>query len=170
VEFEEAVGHHGEIGHHVVGAEEPAERDHHGGNIGVAALFEIIEFPLGLFAPMPGVLEGGDLRVGLMPLRCFEEHGIIALGIKRRIEINEIDTLGGNVFAEDVEVVAEIEFIQNRLNRDLWDYWDYWDEQVLVNMRAIYEIKECGEGDHPRPPPWKGGRMIWSRFSKTRKL
>jgi hypothetical protein len=150
VEFEEAVGHHGEIGHHVVLLEEFSEREHHLGHVGIGGVFEIGKLALGLLAPMPRIFECGYLRVGFVALRRFKEYGIIALGIERRIEINEIDTLGGNVFAEDVEVVAEIEFIQNRLNRDLWDYWDYWDEQVLVNMRAIYEIKECGEGG---PPP-----------------
>jgi hypothetical protein len=40
-----------------------------------------------LLAPMPGVLEGGYLRVAFVSLRRLKENGIIALGIKRRIEI-----------------------------------------------------------------------------------
>ena len=61
---------------------------------------------------MPRVLEGGDLRVGLVSLRRLEEHGIIALGIKRRIEINKVNRFIRNVLAENIEIVAEIEFIQ----------------------------------------------------------
>ncbi len=88
VEFEEAVGHHGEIGHHVVLLQELSECEHHLGHVGIRRAFEFRELALGLLAPMPGILEGGNLRVGLVSLRRFEEDGIIALGIKRRIEIN----------------------------------------------------------------------------------
>ncbi len=76
---------------------------------------EFVELALGLFAPMPGVLKGGDLRVGLVSLRRFEKHGIIALRIERRIEINEIDRFIRNVFAENIEIIAEIEFVHGRL-------------------------------------------------------
>jgi len=111
VEFEEAVGHHGEIGHHVVLLQELSQGEHHLGHVGIVAVEEFVELALGLLAPMPGVLEGGNLRVGFVSLRRFEEHGIIALGIKRRVEINEVDRFIRNVLAENIEVVAEIEFV-----------------------------------------------------------
>src|SRR5579871_2109688 len=76
VKFEEAVGHHGEIGHHVIRSEELSERDHHLGDIGMLALLEFGKFPLGLLTPMPAIFEGGDLRVGLVSLRRFEEYRI----------------------------------------------------------------------------------------------
>ena len=112
VEFEQAVGHHGEIGHHVVRSKELSQGDHHLGDIGMLALLEFGELALGLFAPMPAIFECGDLRVGLVSLRGFEEDGIIALGIERRIEIDKIDRLRRDVLAENIEVVAEIEFVQ----------------------------------------------------------
>ena len=112
VQFEQSVGHHCEIGHHVVVAEEFAESYHHLGHIRVLRLFEFRELALCLLAPMPAIFERGYLRVGLVSLRRFEEYGIIALGVKRRSEINKIARLRRNVFAENIEVVAEIEFVQ----------------------------------------------------------
>jgi len=75
-------------------------------------LLEFVELALGLLSPMPGVLEGHDLRVRFVSLRRFEENGIIALRIKRRIEINEIDRFIRDVLAENIEIVAEKKFIQ----------------------------------------------------------
>ena len=53
-----------------------------------------------------------------MSLRRFKEDGIIALGCRagtpdprERIEIDKIDRLRRDVFAENIEIVAEIEFI-----------------------------------------------------------
>jgi hypothetical protein len=88
------------------------ERDDHLGHIGIGLVLQLVELALGLLAPMPGVLEGGDLRVALVPLGCLEEHGIIPLRIKRWIEIDEVNTLRGDVVSEDVEIVAEVEFVQ----------------------------------------------------------
>ena len=113
VEFEESVGHHGEIGHHVVLLQELSQGEHHLGNIRIRGVEEFVELALGLLSPMPGVLEGGDLRVAFVSLRRFEEHGIIALRIKRRIEINKVNRFIRDVFAENIEIVAEIEFIHD---------------------------------------------------------
>ncbi len=137
VHFEQSVGHHGEIGHHVVGSEELPQGDHHLGHFGMLALLQFGKLALGLFAPMPGVLEGGDLRVGFVSLRGFEEHGIIALRIKRRIEINKIDRFPRDVFAENIEVVVEIKLIQDS---DLSDYSGL--EQDLGN--AVYQRNIMG--------------------------
>ncbi len=139
VHFEQSVGHHGEIGHHVVGSEELPQGDHHLGHFGMLALLQFGKLALGLFAPMPGVLEGGDLRVGFVSLRGFEEHGIIALRIKRRIEINKIDRFPRDVFAENIEVVVEIKLIQDS---DLSDYSglerDFGNAVYQRNIMGIY--------------------------------
>ena len=42
-----------------------------------------------------------------MPLRRLKEQIIIALGVKRRIEINKINRFILDVIAQDVEVIAE---------------------------------------------------------------
>ena len=64
-------------------------------------------------ASPPRRVEGGDLRVGLVSLRRFKEHGVIALRIKSGgLKINKIDRFRRDVFAENIEIVAEIEFIQ----------------------------------------------------------
>jgi hypothetical protein len=56
--------------------------------------------------PVPGILEGGDLRFALGPRFVLEEDVIAAVGVEGRVEIDEIDALVGDVFAQDVEVVA----------------------------------------------------------------
>jgi hypothetical protein len=70
------------------------------------------------FAPMPAIFECGDLRVAFVSLRRFKEHGIIALGIERRIEINKINRFirpPRRMLAENIEIVAEIKFIHSDL-------------------------------------------------------
>ena len=106
VELEQAVGHHSEIGHHVVLAEETAERLHHLGDGGVGRVHQFVELALGLLAPMPRVFKRDDLRLALVPLGRFEEEIVVALGIKRRVEIDEVNGFGRDVVTQDVQVVA----------------------------------------------------------------
>ena len=61
--FQQAIGHHGEVRHHVVFAKEGAQRSHHLRDIGVATLHQFAEFVLRLPAPVPGILKRSDLRV-----------------------------------------------------------------------------------------------------------
>ena len=98
--FQQAIGHHREIRHHVVLAEEGAQRFHHLRDFGVVAFHQLAEFILRLPAPVPRILEGGDLRVGFVALRRFEQQVVIALGIERRIEIDQIHRFVGDVLTE----------------------------------------------------------------------
>jgi hypothetical protein len=36
--------------------------------------------------------------------RCFEKQVVIALGVERRVEIDEVDRFIANMFAEDLKV------------------------------------------------------------------
>ena len=69
VKLKEAVGHHDEVGHHVAFLEEPSEGLDHFGNVGVLLSKKFAELPFRLLSPVPGILEGGYLRVGFMPFR-----------------------------------------------------------------------------------------------------
>lgn len=91
VELEEAVGRHGEIAHRVVLAEEGAEGFHHLGHVGVGLVEEFVELAFGLSPPVPRVFEGSDLRFALLALGRFEEEVVVALGIEREIEIDQIN-------------------------------------------------------------------------------
>ena len=59
-EFDEARGHHGEVGHHVVRAEEFHEGAHDAAEL-VAAQRKLLVGALALAVPLPRVLEGLDL-------------------------------------------------------------------------------------------------------------
>jgi hypothetical protein len=114
MELEQTVRHHREIGHHVVLAQKAAQSLHHFRHVGVGLVQEFVKFALGLLVSMPGVLEGFNLRLAVVAARRFEEQIVIALGIERRVEINEVNGFIRNVLAEDLEIVAVIELIHPR--------------------------------------------------------
>jgi len=58
---------------------------------------------------MPRIFKGGDLRFGRLTLGCLEQQVVIALAVERRVETDQIDALVGNVLAENIEVVAEVQ-------------------------------------------------------------
>ena len=111
VQLNHALRHHGEVGHHVVLAEERAHR-----------LYEVRELPrpvghdilvgvLGLHAPVPGVVEGVNLGGGALAARLLEQDVVGGVGVEGRVEVDEVDALVRDVFPEDAEVVAEVELV-----------------------------------------------------------
>src|SRR6266513_1070765 len=58
---------------------------------------------------VPGVLEGFDLRLAGVALGGLEEEVVVPLGIKGRVEVDEVHGLGGEAVAQDLEVVAVVE-------------------------------------------------------------
>lgn len=55
---------------------------------------------------MPGVFEGDDLRFGGAPALLLEQHVVRAVGVERRVEVDQVDARVANVVAQDVKVVA----------------------------------------------------------------
>ena len=55
--------------------------------------------------------EGLDLGGGLLAGALLEEDVVAGVGVEGRVEVDEVDGLGGYVFAEDGEVVAVVEGI-----------------------------------------------------------
>lgn len=56
----------------------------------------------GAGVPVPGVFEGGYLRIGLGAEFVFEEDAIVSVRVERRIEIDEIYARGLDVFPQDL--------------------------------------------------------------------
>jgi hypothetical protein len=109
-EFDEARGHHGEVGEHVGPAEQSAEGTHGFGD--AATLFDdLLVAAGGLFVPLPGVFEGGDLGGGTGAVLFREEDVVVLAGVEGRVEVDEVDGGGGDVVAEDGEVVAVVELV-----------------------------------------------------------
>ena len=63
------------------------------------------------FVPSPGVLERLDLRRRLRPVAFGEQHVVVGVRVERRIEVDEIDRLVGDVPPENVQVVAVEELV-----------------------------------------------------------
>ena len=64
---------------------------------------------LGLDAPAPCVVEGGNLRRRLLAAALAEQDVVSGVGIEGRVEVDEVNALVGDVLTQDVEVVAEVE-------------------------------------------------------------
>ena len=111
VELDHALGHHGKVGHHVVLAEELAQGGEEAADLVGAAGDHVLEGGLGLPAPVPGVLEGGDLGGGFLAGALAEEDVVGGVGVEGRVEVDEVDGLVGDVLAEYVQVVAEVEAV-----------------------------------------------------------
>jgi hypothetical protein len=98
----------------VVLAQKAAQGLHHFRHVGVGLVQEFVKFALGLLVPMPGVLEGFNLRLAVVAAGRFEEQIVVALGIERRVEIDEVNGFVRNVLAEDLEIVAVVELVHWR--------------------------------------------------------
>ncbi|MGI8568447.1 MAG: hypothetical protein ACR2KT_04960 [Methylocella sp.] len=69
-------------------------------------MHHLVEGALGRLVPMPRIVKNLDLRLALVPIRRLEEDIISGVGIKGRIEIDEIDALVFDVLAQNGEIVA----------------------------------------------------------------
>ena len=114
VELDEAGGHHDQVGGHLVAAEEarpvkiPDERGNQVDKAFVGAGHEVGVEVFGAAAPVPAVLEGGDLGVAVAAGFVAEEDVVAAVGVEGRVEVDEVDGGVGEVVgvAQDGEVVA----------------------------------------------------------------
>ncbi len=118
MKFDQARGHHGEVGHHVAVAEEGAEGAHGIGDAAPStslragsALDDLLEGGLGVHVPLPGVFEGHDLGTGAGAIFFGEEDVVVLAAVEGRVEVDEVDGLVLDVLAEDGEVVAVIELV-----------------------------------------------------------
>src|ERR1035437_1482060 len=89
-EFDEARGHHGEIGEHVGAVEEGVEGTHDFGDA-ASGFDDFLIAAGGLFVPLPGVFEGGDLGGGAGGAFFREEDVVVLAGAEGRGEVDEGD-------------------------------------------------------------------------------
>ncbi len=109
-QFDEARGHHGEVGHHV-GVEEEGFEGAHGVGDASALLDDLLVGAHGVSVPLPCVLEGVDLRTGLGAVFFGEEDVVVLAGVEGRIEVDEIDRLVFDVALENFEVIAVVKLV-----------------------------------------------------------
>ena len=64
--------------------------------------------------PMPRVLERGYLRLGLRARFVLEQHVVIAVGIERRVQIDQVNRLVLDVVPQDIQIVAVVESVHGK--------------------------------------------------------
>lgn len=111
VELDQADGHHGEIGHHVVLAEEAAHGPEQLGRAGPAGAHHLVEGVLRLVVPVPRILERLDLRVGAVPGLRLEQNVVVGVRVERRVEVDEIDALVRDAVVQDLQIVAVVKLV-----------------------------------------------------------
>ena len=65
---------------------------------------------------MPGIIEGGDLCRRLFAALFAEQDVIGGVGVEGRVEVDQVNAFSVDVLAQDVEVVAEVEFVESKLD------------------------------------------------------
>jgi hypothetical protein len=55
---------------------------------------------------VPGVLEGFDLGLGVLPGLVPKQHRVAAVGVERRIQVDEVYALVRDVLSHDGKVVS----------------------------------------------------------------
>src|ERR1019366_1765785 len=61
--------------------------------------------------PVPRILEGFNLGLGLFTARRFEQNVIVGLTVKRRVKVNEVNALGGNGSPQHLQIVAVVKLV-----------------------------------------------------------
>ena len=103
--------HHHEVRHHVVLANRVVEPVHQLDHFGNRANLREACPRLGGSGPVPGIAERFDLRGRLAAALLFEQDVVIAVGVERRIEVDQIDGGAREVLLENVEVVSVVQRI-----------------------------------------------------------
>src|SRR5579863_119920 len=111
MQFYKSGCHHDQIGHHLVTADKVMESFNHLCHVIGCLCDQFLKCVLSGLIPMPGVLEGGDLGFAIGAALIFEEDIVIAIRVERRVQIDQVYALGGDVFTQDVEIVSIVECV-----------------------------------------------------------
>ena len=60
---------------------------------------------------MPGILKGDNLCCGLLSAFLLKEDVISSVGIERRVEVNQVNTLRSYVLTQNVQVIPKVELV-----------------------------------------------------------
>ena len=110
MEFDEARGHHGEVGHHRRGFEELFQRLDQFDDAGVGAgVNELVIGGVHVGGPFPRVGEGVELGLAVRAAGFLEQDVVVGVGVEGRIEIFEINASVGEkvLVAQPTQIVAE---------------------------------------------------------------
>jgi hypothetical protein len=69
---------------------------------------------LGLLVPVPGVFERVYLRIGFGARLVLEKYVVVAVRIKWRVEIDEINGFILNVIPQDLKIVAVVKGVHGK--------------------------------------------------------
>jgi hypothetical protein len=98
--------HHNQIGHHLIASDELPESADHVGYAAADFGYQFSVHFLRVRVPVPSILKGGDLRVGLVTALVLEKHVIGAAGIEGRIQVDQVYAFAFYVLSEDRQVIA----------------------------------------------------------------
>ena len=89
---------------------------HHGHDGNIRAFVDELMVRVGGVGPTPCVGEGVELRLTYLPARLAKQDVVIRVRVKRRIEINKIDTRIRELapFAQPLQIVAEVQAVHSR--------------------------------------------------------
>src|SRR6266700_1049924 len=93
--------------------QEPLERFHQFDHGDVRAVVDELMIGVSGIGPAPRIGESVELRLAYLPARLTKEDVVIGVRIKRRIEIDKIDTGVGKFFPvrKPFQIVAEIQLV-----------------------------------------------------------
>ena len=106
VQFDQPRRHHRQVGHHLVCADDLPQRPDHRRHALRPFRDQCVKGLFGSGVPVPGILEGGDLRVGLYAALILEKHVVGSAAVERRIGVDQINALVRNMFTQDRQVVT----------------------------------------------------------------
>ncbi len=111
MKFDQARRHHREIRHHGRMFQETVERFHQLDHGDIRAVVDELMIRVGSVGPAPCVGEGVELRLADLAARLAKEDVVIGVRVKRRIEINKIDTRVGKFLPirKPFQIVAEVQ-------------------------------------------------------------
>ncbi|OQA13287.1 MAG: hypothetical protein BWY63_03521 [Chloroflexi bacterium ADurb.Bin360] len=116
VQLDQTGSHHDEVSQHLVGADEVPQCGDHPADVIWGFLYQVSVDALRRGAPVPGVIEGFDLSVGIGAAFVLEQDVVGAVGVEGRIQIDQVNAGRLDVLPQDGEVVAVIECVLHCVN------------------------------------------------------
>lgn len=105
VQLHQPGSHHHQVCHHLVCANEVTQGADHFDNSGGGGSDQVVVGGFGGGSPMPGIVKGGQLGFRGGAGFVLEEDVVGAVGVEGWVEVDEINGFGGDVLAQDGEVI-----------------------------------------------------------------
>src|SRR5215210_5965768 len=116
-----------------------------------------------MLAPVPGILEGLDLRLGVLAGLVPEQYRVVAVGVEGRIQVDEVYALVGDVFAQDGKVVSVEQGVggNSRLQRGSSPKTVAY-ARIIIAKRLFVSLHLYPAPQHvePRRPRWMRSQAI----------